>query len=97
MRAIKDVIPEVLASFQTPVLLKRHQLIKEWPKIVGAQIAAHTQPKLASQGVLVVWVDQSVLAFELNQRYKSLVLKRVQALLGEEEVKSVRFLVGQLR
>lgn len=94
---IKDLLPGVLAGLQGPELALRSKLITEWPAIAGEKIAAHTQPTLTAAGDLWVWVDQSSLAFELNQRYRGSLLKRTQAVLGEEAVKSVRFRVGQLR
>ncbi len=97
MQAIKELIPSVLAALQAPELAQRSKLVSEWPAIAGLKIAGHTRPVLNPSGELLVWVDQSTLAFELSQRYRGSLLKRAQAALGEEAVKSVRFRVGQLR
>ena len=97
MEAIKTLLPAVLAGLQSPELALRSKLISEWPAIAGQKIAGHTKPTLSGTGDLWVWVDQSTLAFELNQKYRKSLLKRAQAVLGEEAVKSIRFRVGQLR
>lgn len=97
IQAIGELLPSVLASLQSPELALRSRLTAEWPAIAGEKIAAHTRPTLNNSGELWVWVDQSTLAFELNQRYKGSLLKRTQAVLGEGAVKTVRFRVGQLR
>ncbi len=97
MLAIKDVLPAVLARLQSPELSNRSRLLQEWPTIAGPKLAGHTQPSLGRRGELYIWVDQSSLAFELNQRYRPALLKRVQAVLGEETVQSVHVRVGQLR
>ena len=97
MQAIKELLPAVMAGLQAPELALRSKLVSEWPAIAGLKIAEHTRPTLSATGGLWVWVDQSSLAFELNQRYRGSLLKRTQAVLGEEAVKSVRFRVGQLR
>lgn len=97
MQAIKDLLPTVMAGLHTPELALRSKLVSEWSAIAGNRIAAHTRPTLNAAGDLWVWVDQSALAFELNQRYRGSLLKRTQAALGEDAVKSVRFRVGQLR
>ena len=94
---MKELLPAVLAGLQAPELALRSKLVSEWPAIAGDRIAAHTRPTLNAAGDLWVWVDQSSLAFELNQRYRGSLLKRTQAVLGEAAVKSVRFRVGQLR
>ena len=97
MRAIKDILPEVLGELQRPEKRIRQTLVNKWEKIAGPKIAPHSRPSLAKDGTLYVWVDQSALAFELNQRYRQSLLKRVQAALGEEAVHTVRVKVGQLR
>ena len=94
---LKDVMPDVLKSMQNPETQKRTTLITKWPEIVGEKIAGRTKPVLTNQGCLWVWVDQSTLAFELNQKFKNSILKRTQALLGEENINKVCIRVGQIR
>lgn len=97
MESIKDVLPSVLSSLQNPEKLKRTQLISEWNKIIGEKLVENTRPSLTKDGTLFVWVNQSTLAFEINQKLRPSLLKRAQALLGEGEVKKIRVRVGQLR
>ena len=97
MQPIRDLLPSVMRDLQNPQLLNRGTLIDRWSAIAGSKIAPHTRPSLKNNGELYVWVDQPALAFELNQRYRPTLLKRVQAVLGEDAVKSVRIRVGQLR
>ncbi|MBN1689319.1 MAG: DUF721 domain-containing protein [Candidatus Omnitrophica bacterium] len=84
-------------KLQDPEAQRRQKLILEWPSIAGPKIAPHTKPSLGKNGSLYVWVDQSTLAFELNQRYRQNLLKRTQAVLGEENVNKIYFRVGQIR
>lgn len=97
MEAIKEVVTQVLKTLRTPEKLHRGVLTEQWPSLVGSRIAAHTRPLLDQKGKLLVIVDQSVLAFELNQKYRQALLLRVQELLGKETVNGVFFRVGQLR
>ena len=97
MEALKNLIPSVLLNLQKPAMQSRSRLVSGWETIVGEKIAAHTKPTLSEQKELCVWVDQPVLAYELSQKHKSSILKRTQALLGEDAVRTVRFRVGQLR
>ena len=97
MESIKNVLPSVISRLQDPETKRKNQLFNEWPNIVGPKLAPHTKPSLGKNGQLFVWVDQSSLAFELNQKYRQSLLKRTQASLGEEAIKSIRFRVGQLR
>lgn len=96
MHAIKQLLPNVIASLQTPEKQIRTRLVSEWALIAGEKIASHTKPVLRNNE-LCVWVDQSTLAYELSQKYKPTLLKRAQMSLGENNVKSIRFYVGQIR
>lgn len=97
LQSIKEVLPAVLAGIENPAAFKRQELAENWAEIIGPKWAEHTKPKLRTDGTLCVWTDQSVLAFELNQKYRRSILKRAQARAGEDLVKSIRFFVGQLR
>lgn len=96
MEAIKNIIPAVLEQFKNPAHDSRQKLWSEWTELVGVNIARHTRPSLGMNGTLFIWVDQSALAFELTQKYKHVLLKRVRAVVGDE-IKSIVFRVGELR
>lgn len=97
MDSIKQFLPAVLGEIKSPEKKLRSRLIEVWPKVAGPKIAAHTKPQLSEKGELRVWVDEPVLAYELGQKHKAALLRRAQAVLGKEAVKSVRFYVGQIR
>ena len=95
MDQIKHILPSVIRGFENPEKQARGRLVTEWPSIAGARLAPHTRPQLSQKGILYVHVDESVLAFEINQKYRLSLLKRVQAVLGEETVKAIKVLVGK--
>ncbi len=97
MNILGDILTRVFDNLRTAQNTPRQKIIQAWPSIAGSRIAGHTKPDLKDRGMLIVWVDQSALAFELRQRYEAALLKRVQAVVGSENVSAVRFKVGQLR
>ncbi|MSR77390.1 MAG: DUF721 domain-containing protein [Candidatus Omnitrophica bacterium] len=97
MDSIKNVLPSVIKNLQSPEISKRSRLSREWPEIVGPVLEKHTQPRVGNQKELIIWVDQSSLAYEIHQKYSQTILKRAQAAIGEEEVTRVVIRVGQLR
>lgn len=97
MKKIGDLLPGVLKELQTPEKELRRKLVDSWRAIAGPKIAPHSKPSLSPDGTLFVWVDQASLACELNQKYSGALLKRVQAVLGEKNVKKIYIRVGQLR
>lgn len=97
MDQIKDLLAGVMRELQDPEKKKRTKLVNSWASIAGPKLAPHTKPTLSERGDLYVWVDQSSLAFEINQKYRGSLLKRAQAVLGDDAVKTIRIKVGQLR
>ena len=97
MEKIKELLPSVIKNLQTPEWNNRQKLTNEWGSIAGSKVAPYTKPFLSDDGKLTVWVNKATLAFEINQRYKTTLLKRVQAALGKERVKKIYIRVGQLR
>lgn len=94
---LTPVLHSLLEDLKTGVKEKRSQLESCWPEIVGNHFAPRTKGTLRTGGVLCVWVDDSVLAFDMGRRYQGTILKRAQAVLGEAEVKKVIFRVGEIR
>ena len=94
---LKPVLENLFKQYQDPQRARRSALADCWPEIAGQRIAKHTQAKFADNGNVVVWVDDSTLAFELARRLKGSILKRLQNQFGENEVKDINFFVGQLR
>ncbi len=98
MLSIKDILPTVIDSINKKENSAKIRLWEQWPTVVGEKFAAHTRPSLGKHGELFVWVDDSTLAFELSQKYKQIILKRSQAVIGEEfSIEQIYFRVGELR
>ena len=96
MGPLTPIINSVLEELGQGVKEKRSLLHTTWPKILGPSFSAHSRPSLREDGTLCVWVDDSTLAYELSQRYRVTVLKRVEAMLGEDVVKRIVFRVGSI-
>ena len=94
---LKSIVHGLFADLQDPERLKRSTLVDNWPKIVGEHFSKHTKPRFTPDGKVTVWVDDSTIAFELSRRYKPAILKRLQHQFGEDQVKELRFFVGELR
>ncbi len=97
MESIKNLVGNVLKELEKPEKKSRQQLADAWKQIAGPGLEPHTRPSLTEDGKMFVWVDTSTLAFELNQKYKQSLLKRTQAVLGEDKVRQIFIRVGQLR
>ena len=94
---LKSTLKQLLDKLQDPEQARRASLIDCWPEIVGRNFSKHTKARFIQGEKVAVWVDDSTLAFELSQRYKPTILKRLQNQFGAEKIKDVRFVVGEIR
>ncbi|MFZ5803086.1 MAG: DciA family protein [Candidatus Omnitrophota bacterium] len=94
--AIQKILAGILRDLSTPEKEARQKLVDGWKKIVGEALAKRTKPLLAKDDSLIIWTDRSALAFELKQRYKETIVRRVEALLGKK-LKAYRVYVGEIR
>lgn len=97
MEKIRAVLPSVIKSLEDPEKQKRSLLTESWRSIAGPKLGDFTVPRLSAKGVLYIYVKESVLAFEIQQKYRAAFLKRAQMVLGEQTVKEVKILVGKPR
>ncbi len=91
------VVDALLHNLKQGLKKKRSDLQTLWPQIAGPQFTPHTRPVLLGKETLCIWVDDSVLAYELSRRYPGTFLKRADAILGEGAIKKIIFRVGQIR
>ncbi|MBI1977949.1 MAG: DUF721 domain-containing protein [Candidatus Omnitrophica bacterium] len=96
-KPLKPILESLFTHWSTPEQERKSALAKGWPKIAGPRFSEHTKPRIGPNGRVTVWVDDSTLAFELSQRYKPTLLKRLKNQLGEDQVKDIRFYVGEIR
>jgi hypothetical protein len=95
MRSTETLIPSLLASFGLTAKLDEHRLIAAWPRIVGAQIAAHTTPRDVRGKTLWIVVDSSTWLHQLTL-LKPLLLAKIGPHTGKAEVRDVRFVIGDV-
>lgn len=96
IKPLEPVLKKLIASLEHPAQHKKSVLVDCWPKMVGNRFSEHTKARFSPDGKVTVWVDDSTLAFELSQRYKPVLLKRLRNQFGEDQVRDIRFFVGEL-
>ena len=97
VKPLKPILNSLLASLVGEHQRQKSTLIDFWPKVAGNYFSKHTKPRFGADGRVTVWVDDSTIAFELSQRYKPVFLKRLKNQFGEDQVRDIRFFVGQIR
>ena len=64
-----------------------------WKELAGDFIAEHTDPVSVANGRLTLKVTQPAMRFHLEQM-KPMLLERVQAKLGKDQIQSIHFNLG---
>jgi predicted nucleic acid-binding Zn ribbon protein len=92
--AVADVVPAVLARAGLAERVARAQVVVEWPRLVGAQVAAVTAPEsVTPDGTLFVRVATSAWMTEL-QLMAPQILGALNAGRGAGRIKTIRWLLA---
>ena len=91
--AVGEVLEGYLARAGLAQRLKQAQVVPEWPRLVGPQIAAVTQPEsVTPDGTLFVRVATSAWMNELQLMTPD-IMARVNAGRGPGRIRTVRWLL----
>ncbi len=92
IRSIGDILPDVLGGLEQPQSENILILRKAWPKLVGEQIAKHSEPGFIKDFALHVFVDHPGWMPEL-ERIKRILLQKLQAQYRELRIRKLNFLL----
>jgi predicted nucleic acid-binding Zn ribbon protein len=92
--AVRDVLNQLAPKLGLESRLREEEIISAWADIVGDFFAKHSRPVKLHQGMLVVHVLQPTVLYELETRWKSLVLQKLHARFGGKIIRDLRFRLG---
>lgn len=92
MTSVSDVLQALFTDGKSPLSdeFSRWQLWRKWPEIVGPTISTNTDPVGLKDGILFVWVKNSVWMQQMNFMAKP-IKEKVNEFYGRKRVKMVRF------
>jgi hypothetical protein len=93
LQPISEILFTALKKRGMAAQLEENALFKLWPKAVGAQIAAQTQPDRWHAGTLFVKTTASVWVQQLHFM-KEDIRQKLNELVGKQAVKEIMFTVG---
>lgn len=88
VKPLGDLIKEFYELHKGPDYMNEIKVINSWPQVVGSFIASHTIDLSIKNNILFVRVDSDALRSELSYS-KSLLMKNLNAIAGEEVVKEI--------
>ncbi len=92
IRSFGEILPDVLEGLEQPQSENILILRKAWSKLVGAQIAKHSEPGFTKDFTLYVFVDLPGWMPEL-ERIKRILLQKLQSQYRELRIRKLNFLL----
>jgi predicted nucleic acid-binding Zn ribbon protein len=92
---IRSVLENTLKSLEIDVPLKSYSILGAWNEIVGATVAAHSQPRSIRNRILFIDVTHSTWMQQL-QFLKPTLLEKLNNFLGEPLIQDIRFKLGRI-
>ncbi len=93
IRNMRDVLSDVMDGLEQPQSENILILRKAWPKLVGAQIAQHSEPGFIKDYVLHVRVDLPGWMPEL-ERLKRVLLQKLKSQYHELQIRRLNFVLA---
>jgi len=94
-QSIRSVLENTLKGLEIDVPLKSYSILGAWNEIVGATVAAHSQPRSIRNRILFIDVTHSTWMQQL-QFLKPTLLEKVNNFLGEPLIQDIRFKLGRI-
>ena len=92
--SVKEVIAQLAPKLGLQTRLREEEMLAAWSEIVGEFFAQHSRPDRLVGGVLYVLVLQPTVLYELDRRWKGMILEKIRVRFGAKLVKEIRFSVG---
>lgn len=92
-RPLSEVLQNTLEHSPLHAGVQRQAVLQHWVEVVGKENARHSRAVALNEGTLLVQVESSVWAQELAL-YRTQILQGLNALLGEDIVRDLRFHTG---
>ncbi len=89
-KSVSDILKDVVGGLEQPVQESVLILRESWAKLVGAQIAQHSEPGFIKDFALYVFVDHPGWLPEL-ERHKRPLLIKLQSGYREMRIRQIRF------
>ena len=92
--SVKELIAQLAPKLGLQNRLREEEMLAAWNEIVGEFFAQHSRPARLVNGVLYVLVLQPTVLYELDRRWKGMILEKIRVRFGLRLVKEIRFSVG---
>jgi predicted nucleic acid-binding Zn ribbon protein len=91
---VGDALKQLAPKLGLANRLREQEVLNAWSAIVGEFFARHSHPAKLWEGTVIVHVVQPTILYELDRKWKPLVLRKLRERFGSRTIKDVRFRLG---
>jgi hypothetical protein len=95
-KSAADVVQDVLSEFDTAGALFLDRLAREWPELVGEDIAKVSAPVRCEDGTLWIGITNATWRYVLEQQFRGNLLGKLKTASGGE-VRAIRLVPAGVR
>lgn len=89
---LSDVLKRALDKWKLTPQIQRHEVLADWEKVAGPQIATKSKPLKLQGDQLLVEVEHHGWVQELNL-LKIPILEKIKSLYPKSKIKNIRFVL----
>jgi predicted nucleic acid-binding Zn ribbon protein len=93
---IKGIIGKVIGKLEKKGPGKREKVLNAWRKIAGQAAAGHSRPVSVKRKIITIEVDSSTWLYSLSLKKGSILKALRPELKDEEDIKDIRFRIGDV-
>ena len=87
---VADVLPGLLKELGLEERVWQETVLREWPSLVGPQLAAQTRPGRLERKIFCVYVTSSAWLSELSRYGQKQILENLQKRFGSDKIKGIK-------
>jgi len=88
---VSDAIGKLVGKLGLNERICESEILATWQGIVGEFLARHSTPSRLVNGILHVQVLQPTVRYELETRWRTVVLEKLRERFGKSTVREIRF------
>ncbi|MFY8215241.1 MAG: DUF721 domain-containing protein [Chthoniobacterales bacterium] len=88
---VADAVSKLVSKLGLNERICESEILATWESVVGEFLARHSTPNRLVNGVLHVQVMQPTVRYELETRWRTVVLEKLRERFGKSAIKDIRF------
>lgn len=93
-KMVGEVLPDLMKKLGLGERYSEQEMQEAWIEIVGEFLSNHSRPVGLSNGVLQVMVEVSVIHYDLDRKWRPIILEKMRERFGRNTIRDIRFVLS---